>query len=80
MGMAVKGENEHRMVRVATRSLLTNDTLGLVSPRLTEAERQSCKILIRRADLALDRIKKRKHRRATHVAHLAAMPKSPEGW
>lgn len=71
MGMAVKSEMEHRLVREGVKVLRDK---GMAPVVLTEAERQSCEILIRRADLALDRIKKRKARRAVHVAHLAAMP------
>ncbi len=78
MGMSVKGETQHRLVREGAKHLIRRAD-AVEGCALSEAERQSCEILIRRADLALDRIKKRRAtRRAVHVAHLAAMPKAHE--
>lgn len=56
MGMSVKGATQHRLVRRGMRKLLD-------SPETTAAERETCAILIRRADLAVDRIKMRKWNR-----------------
>ena len=55
MGMAVKGADQHRLVRRGLVKLLDED--------LTDAQREHCGRLIQRADLAIERLKKRKRAR-----------------
>lgn len=61
MGMAVKGEREHRLVRMGLDILRRHAALdqGVEAPAVAR--------LIRRADLAIDRIKVRKARRAARA-------------
>jgi len=67
MGMSVKGATQHRLVRDGMKLLLGAHNVhvdGHIVCGLSEHHREACQILIRRADLALDRIKTRKLRRA----------------
>lgn len=68
MGMAVKGVTEHRVIRAALSSWLK-------TVMLPQEEQEACVRLERRADLAIERIKKRRKRRAVvHEGHLAGVP------
>lgn len=68
--MSVKGETQHRLIRRGMMALLQTPSV-----ELSAHEQESCRILVRRADLGLDRLKKRKGRRAAVTVTRLAEPR-----